>query len=367
MLDPNRSRIQEIGRLAALTSHSIGGADAVLSVEEIPQWNLLRAIDCARTPQWPYSGTLEGRAHSALCKRHGETKSKLAIRVPPEVLRRDLTAGGSGAYLVSGAVIPSFYGALHARSVIFRLGAQLLPGLQGNVALAKLTSEPNATWQSTESTTVVESTPGAGFVALSPRTVGAYVELSDLSTKQVGAAGQQLVLADMAAKLAAALDAAALAGSGLEGEPTGLAYTAGIGSTSGTSLGYAGVLDPQETVATAKGLVNVETAAYVTTPAVAKLMAQRTRFSNQDTPIWDGSVSDGTMAGARAMSTTNCPASTVIFGDWSQLVVGMWDELVIEVNPFANFRAGIIGLRGLLSCDIAVRWRESFHVIRDIT
>ena len=42
-------------------------------------------------------------------------------------------------------------------------------------------------------------------------------------------------------------------------------------------------------------------------------------------------------------------------------------KLVLDVNPFANFAAGIIGVRAWYSCDVAVRHAASFSAASSIT
>jgi hypothetical protein len=61
------------------------------------------------------------------------------------------------------------------------------------------------------------------------------------------------------------------------------------------------------------------------------------------------------------------PAATLIFGDWSSVLVCSWGVLEIGVNPFANFPAGIHGIRAIWSVDVIVRYAKSFCVSRSIT
>jgi hypothetical protein len=39
----------------------------------------------------------------------------------------------------------------------------------------------------------------------------------------------------------------------------------------------------------------------------------------------------------------------------------------VQLNPYANFRAGIVGLRVLISCDLAVLNTGAIRVIEAIT
>jgi hypothetical protein len=86
----------------------------------------------------------------------------------------------------------------------------------------------------------------------------------------------------------------------------------------------------------------------------------RVKFSSTASPLWEGNVWDGQMCGFNAMSTNQMAAGTMLFGDWSQVVVGEWGVLEIEVNPYANFQAGIIGVRALVSIDVGLRYAGAF-------
>jgi hypothetical protein len=48
-------------------------------------------------------------------------------------------------------------------------------------------------------------------------------------------------------------------------------------------------------------------------------------------------------------------------------VVGEWGVLEVSVNPFANFQAGIIGVRAIYSMDVGVRRPFAFSRATTIT
>ena len=73
------------------------------------------------------------------------------------------------------------------------------------------------------------------------------------------------------------------------------------------------------------------------------------------------------MAGFPAMSSMQMPTADMLFGDWQEVVVGEWGVLEVEVNPFANFAAGIIGVRAIYSMDVGVRRAAAFSLATSIT
>lgn len=300
---------------------------------------------------------LEREAHEGMAKILGPLAHQGQFYVPPAVLNaRDLTAGvaSAGGYLV-GNSIPSFAGALHNRSLVRQLGVTVIGGLTGNITIGKLSSLGNATWLSTEGAPITEASPATGQVAFTPKTVGGYVEMSRQFLLQGGPQVEALFRADLATVITTSVDAAVMAGSGASGQPLGVVNVPGIGAASGASLGYPALVAAQATMANANAIIEPGKLGLATTPSVAELLMQRSRFSNSDTPVWTGSVPDGVVVGARAMSTKNCPAGKAILADWSQIVLAEWGTLVIEVNPFADFPAGIIGLRALWTVDVGVR------------
>ncbi len=286
------------------------------------------------------------------------------MRPDSRFVQRDLSvAYGGGAYLVDVTNV-GFIEMLRNRAVIFRMGARRLSGLQGNVTIPKQSGAGTAYWLSSETATVTESNPTILQVVMTPKTVGAYTEISRQLMLQSSPGAEGIVTDDLAQVVAIAADLAGLSGSGLSGQPLGIVNTPLIGSVSGSSIAYVGALEFQSDVATSN--VTPIRGGYVTYPAGAVILMTEMKVSNAWSPLWDGNVWDGQMCGFPAMSTNQLSAG-LIFGDWQELVVGEWGVLEVEVNPFANFAAGIIGIRALYSLDVALRRAVAFSYSSAIT
>lgn len=341
-----------------------------LSKNDQKRFGLMRAIRAMADRDWRQAG-FEKECSDAICKRAGIAEPvNGGFYVPLDVLaaKRDLTVGTAtaGGNLVGTEIQPqSFIDLLRARSVLARMGATMLPGLVGAVTIPKLTGAATGYWLSTEATAITESQQTIGQLAMSPKTVGAYTELSRLLMLQSTPAADMLVMNDLTRVIGLAIDLAGLEGTGSSGQPTGISATAGIGSVTGTSLAYAGVLEFQTDVAAGNALA--PTSAYVTTPAVAGLLMQRARFSSTDTPLWVGSVLDGQMAGFAATTTTQVTAASMVFGDFSQVVIAEWGMLELAMNPYASFAAGITGIRAMQSVDVGIRQAAAFSRATSIT
>ena len=63
----------------------------------------------------------------------------------------------------------------------------------------------------------------------------------------------------------------------------------------------------------------------------------------------------------------NCPLriSDWDYGNFVDLLIGIFGQLEILIDPYADFAKGTVGVRALQSIDIAVRHAESFAAMTD--
>ena len=343
-------------------------AEVGLSGGEKQRYSVLRALRALVDKDWTNAG-FERECHQAILKRAGIAEApNNGFYVPYEIQQRDMTAttGNAGGYVVAtDNLAGSFIDLLRNRAVVAQLGATMMTGLVGNVTIPKQTAAATAYWLTNEATAITESQLTLGQLALSPKNVGAYTELSRQLMLQSSPAADALVMNDLARVLALAIDLAALEGSGASGQPTGISQTAGIGSVTGTSIDYAKVLEFQTDVAGGNALA--ANCAYVTTPAVASLLKQRVAFSSTASPLWEGGILDGNLQGFRAVATNSVTAASMVFGDFSQVVIGEWGMLELALNPYANFAAAISGIRAIQTVDIGIRQAGAFSRATSIT
>jgi HK97 family phage major capsid protein/HK97 family phage prohead protease len=341
---------------------------------DVQKYSLTRMINAHVTGDFKLAG-LELECSREVAKRMGKSVDPHRFLVPFEVLqravplnqpdRRDLTvsSAGGGGYLVATENL-GFIDILRNRSVAFRMGARRLSGLMNSVTIPRMSASGTAYWLATEGTAATESQQTFQQVALTPKTAAAYTEISRQLLLQSSPGAEGIVTDDLAQIVAIAADLAVLNGSGTGGQPQGI-IQAGIGSVAAGSMNYAAVLEFQTDLATAN--VRPSAGGYVTTPSVAALAKQRQRFTSTDTPLWVGNIWDGNIEGFPAMSSNQMPAASMLFGDFSEVVVGEWGVLEIEVNPYANFQAGIVGVRCLYSLDVGVRRPYAFSAMATIS
>lgn len=338
--------------------------------KEIKRFSIVRAVNAMLSNDWSGAG-LEREASTAFADKARKSgiqrQAENSFFLPMEIQKRDMTVGtaANGGNMVATNLRPQdFIDLLRNATQIKQLGARTLSGLVGNADVTRQTGAATAYWLSTEATAITESQQTIGLLQLRPKVLGAYTEISRLLLQQSTPDADMFVMQDLAQVLGLALDAAAINVGG-SGAPVGILGTAGIGAFTGTTLGLAALLDAQTDVAIANALK--PSCAYLTTPGVASLLAQRQRFASTDTPLWKGNILEGEVLGFKGVSTNQMPAATAIFGDFSQVIYAEWGAMEIAANPYANFAAGITGIRAFYTADVGVRVAGAFSSAATIT
>ena len=62
------------------------------------------------------------------------------------------------------------------------------------------------------------------------------------------------------------------------------------------------------------------------------------------------------------------PKNVALLGDWSQVMLGIYSEVDVLLNPFSDaaYRKGNVLIRAMSTVDIAVRHPEAFVVASDL-
>ena len=359
--------LKHVSAKSAKVDMSIG-----MNAKEAKSFSIIKALRAMTENDWSDAG-LEREASKAIAdKIRGlgveRSGSGRGFFIPLEVQKRDMlvaTAANGGNMVATNLRPQDFIGLLRNRMLAAQLGVRTLSGLVGNADITKQTAGASAYWLASEATAITESQQTLGLLQLRPNNLGAYTEVTRQLMLQSTPDADAFVMEDLAAQLAVAIDLAIFAGTGTE-QPQGIIGTAGVGSAVGTTLGLASLIEVQTDVAAANALT--ANCRYVTTPAVAGLLSQRARIASTDSvTLWKGNILDGIVEGYQAHSTNNLTAATAIFGDFSQAILAEWGVLEVDVNPYANFTAGITGIRAFYTCDVGVRVPGAFSVIGTIT
>ncbi|MFT3810539.1 MAG: phage major capsid protein [Micropepsaceae bacterium] len=331
----------------------------------------LRSVIASQIPDIAHTVDVgrEREISAELAKRMGRPVQGIVVpmqvfQIKQRVLTTAAPVGGPGGNLIGtdhrGDL---FIDILRARLITQGLGARVLSGLTGNVDIPRRKASNTASWIA-ENAALTPNDPQFDKVQLTPKHVGALTEFSRNMLLQSSPDVEQLIRADFAAVLAEGIDRAAINGGGAN-EPDGILQTPGIGSFDVSPLSWSGVLDGIADIETA----NADTGAlgWATHPQAVKLM-RGTLKVNADAGAGFIMDAPGQLAGYRLASSTVVPTNgspaqpSLIFGNWNDLMIGYWSAFEILVNPYEStaYAKGNVQVRGLLTCDVAVRHPVSF-------
>ena len=316
---------------------------------------------------------MEGRALSGAAAEYTvETERRTGRKaqgafVPMAALeqRATITAASAGELVPTDhradQYIDPFRNALLAR----RLGVRVLSGLSGNLSIPKHGTGTTVGWVA-DNAALTASDMTFDSVTLAPKHAGGLCEMSRQLIQQSSPDIEQLVRGDLAAMLAQAIDSALIKGGGAN-EPVGVLSTVGIQTANLATLSWANVLAMLQKL----DLVNASAANIVASTKVKAKLAGTLKASGIAGYLLEG----GRMADLPAYFTNQVPEKTgapntgrLIAGDWSQVMLGIWSEVDILVNPFAEtaYSKGNVLVRAMSTVDIALRHPEAFVVADDL-
>jgi HK97 family phage major capsid protein len=342
-----------------------------LDDDEKESYSIVRAINnFVSTGQ--FSG-LEHEASEAAKKRYGRNVDGLVI--PTDVLnhssKRALSAGAAtagGNTVATDLLGASFIDLLRNSSVVAQTGATYLNGLQGDVAIPRQSGAATAYWL-TEVAAVTDTAQTVDQVTMSPKGLSAQTTWSKQLLAQSSISIEQFVRQDLASVLAIAQDLAAINGTGSSGQPTGVMSATGIATVTsgGTSAAYTDMVNLEKEVAVDNALSG--SLSYITN---AKLIAKLKRTeiaSNTAKFVYDsGQVNGYPMHLSNQLPATYSTntKSAVVFGNWSDLLIGNWNGVDVVVDPYTAAGTRQVKIVTSLWTDIAVRHGESFAKCTDI-
>lgn len=282
-------------------------------------------------------------------------------------IRNALSEGtdSAGGYTVPKRLMADIIDKMRSKMVCIQAGALTVPLETQVTTIARIASDPTAGWRA-ENAAVAESDPTFEAVTFTARSLAVLVKVSRELLDDSANIDQALTAA-FAGALAVELDRVALIGSGTAPEPRGIFNTTNVNSvsmgTNGAQLTtYGKMLD-------ALYELELDNAAKPT----AQVMHPRTWRTIQGFIDSTGQPLQPppALAGLPQMVTTSIPitqvqgtsgavCSSAIVGDFSQLLIGVRQDMRIEVlreNFMGNLQYGFIAH---LRMDVALAHPESF-------
>jgi len=277
---------------------------------------------------------------------------------------RVLTQVVAGASVIAEDLLAgSFIDLLRNRMILAALGSTMLNGLDGDVAIPRLTGGGTAFWLATDETDITEATQTLDQVTLIPRNVGALSIFTRQLLLQSSIAIEALVRSDIATVLAIAVDLAGLYGTGAGGQPTGVANTAGIGAPGTFAAAvptFAEVVSLETVVAQANALVN--TLAYAVDTGMRGSLKTAEKFATTGLTIWEPG---NTLNGHRTEVSNQVTDGDVFFANWSDLLQGSWGGLDVLIDPYTLSARANTRVIAFWTTDFAVRHAASFAFEND--
>lgn len=387
--DEKRSRLRSEGGHRPIANNVWNS----MSRRETQQFSISKAIAAAISNNWSDAG-LEREVSQSLEKVAHRTRG--GVHIPLQALStRSIQKAGDGSNLIEESIYEQgFIDILRNRSLVQTLGSTPLVGLEGDLAIPRTTTSTVSGWVG-ESEQLPATSMAFDQIKLTPKSLGAIARYSRLMILQSSPSVEDLLRRDLAATVAQEVDRAALFGTGTDEQPRGIANTPGIGSvaigTNGGPITWEHVLALESSLTTQNA--DIGRLAYLTSPQVRGVLKQTLKnpAGTDATWIWEGIDPDSAQAmmveGAGtygminnylAASTSQIPSnltkgsgtglSALLFGNFSDLLIGQWGNLEILVNPYESdaFSRGDILVRVFMTIDIALRHGESFAICRDV-
>lgn len=287
-------------------------------------------------------------------------------------IRNALSEGtdSAGGYTVPTALQRQLIDVMRARTVCVQAGAMTVPLDTATNTIVRIASDPVAGWR-LENGSVAESDPTFEGVVLAPKSLAVIVKVSrELLDDSMNL--EQALLEAFGGAMAAEVDRVGLVGSGTAPEPPGIFNTTGInvvsmGTDGATLTGYGSLLDAVYEIELDNGPAPTGMVMHPRTKRVIAGFADTTGQPLQAPPA---------LAEVKPYVTTNMPinqtqgtainASSIIVGDFSQMFLGVRQELRVEVlrESFADKLQ--YGFLAHMRFDVAVAQPKAFCAIKGI-
>lgn len=252
-----------------------------------------------------------------------------------------------------------------------------MSGLKGDVAIPKLSAGASAAFVG-ENSAVAEQNPTFAQITMSPKTLGAFVDISRLLMIQSDPSVEQIIRDDLLNALAQKIEDVAIEGAG-SNEPTGILQTSGIGSvalgTNGAAPTWASIVNLVREVEADNAAINANALRFLTNPKAKAKLSQTSKVASTDSMMildepWSSMYGYGMEVTSNVPSDltkgTGTALSALIFGDFSQLMIGLFSTADILIDPYTGGSAGTVRIRVMQEVDTAVRHAESFAAITDM-
>tara|TARA_R110002051_G_scaffold114306_1_gene187215 strand:- start:1175 stop:3130 length:1956 start_codon:yes stop_codon:yes gene_type:complete len=355
-------------------------AEVGLNAKQRGQYSFLNAIRAASTGDWSKAG-LEREISEEIASRSGKEARGFYLPMDIGWGQRDQTVGtnSQGGFLKgTDHLANEFIGEVYAASTVTQLGARVMTGLQGDIAIPKLSASVTNTAFVAEGSAPTEGQGVFSQVTMAPKTLATFVDYTRKLALQSDPSIEAVLRNDVVQTMAAKIDQVAINGGG-SNEPSGIltesdANVVAIG-TNGGALTYAKVVDMEAAIAADNALTG--TLNFLTTPGVQGAMRQIPRqgsgvegnfILNDSNSVMGHNVTASTnVPSTLTKGTTSGSCHALLLGDFGQVMLGFWSGVDVVVDSSTLSTSGGTRIAFFQDLDVAVRIPNAFAVIKDIT
>lgn len=368
-------------RVALGLDHFGGAADQ----SRVLDYSVARTITAELTGDWSSAG-LEREVGQEIRSQMGRAPDGAYIPSWALANRRTmighlddralLTSSNTGDLIGTEHLHAAFIESLRPEVPVIALGARVISGLIQDVAIPRQTAESTAEWIA-EDATATESTPTFDSVSLSMKQLSATTRLTRKMRKQSLPALDGLLRDDLRRGIAIGLNRAAINGAGTATEPEGILKNTSVSMITLGDNGR-GITWPEVTAMIGEVEsedVGTEGLGWLTNSKVKAFLMSSKRDSGSGIFILD-EVHGGKMAGYPVAFSNLVPSdltkgtgtglSAMIFGKWSDMLIGQWGGMDLIVDDVTDSAKGNVRITVHSEWDIALRHPESFVVVKDI-
>jgi HK97 family phage major capsid protein/HK97 family phage prohead protease len=335
-------------------------ADIGLTDKQARSFSFLKAMRAQLFPNertFQEDAAFEREASNAAAQRMGMNPKGFLI--PNDVLSRSLTAGtasGAGDLIFTDARPGSFIELLRKRNFLTGLGVTILSGLTGPVGIPKQTGTSQVYWKG-EGVAAAESEPSVGQVTMTLKEMSAWTRFSRSLMLQSSIDVETFVRNDLVTVMALEQARVALYGLSSSSQPEGLKATTGINTKDfgANQPTYAELVDMETLIAADDA--DIGTMGYVTNATIYGGFKTTEKATGTAQFVLEPG---GTVNSYGVVRSNQVEAGDVFFGVWSQLVLGLFGAVDLQVNPYSEDKEGNIRVVAHQAIDYAVRHPQAF-------
>lgn len=356
-------------------------SDIGMTKRDLGNFSILRAVRALANPHDKRAQDAAGfemEISQEAAKKQAQRDGK-GIIIPSDVLRHNLSDGASmfrdgsgtmntgsngqtgpgstGANTVQTSVLAGSYIDILRNKAVFVRGARMLGGLVGNISIPKQTAATKGYWIG-EGDDATFSAMDFGAVELKPKTAAANTVITRRLLEQSSMDVEMLVRSDLAKQMALTIDYSGYYGTGGENTPLGLANFKGI-----SGIEFAGPQPTWQELVELETLIaeknaDVDSMRFKARPSFRGYAKTALKFNvNGSQIIWE---EGGTVNGYPVDVTNQVEQGDLFFGNFGDVLMGMWGGLELIVDPYTRSTAGNVVLTTFHDIDWQFRRTESF-------